>query len=188
MRLAIISAAILLSNLAGPGVAQAKKEVIKVEISENALTFAFQGEPVFKDKMPSHGNPFITTGYIYPAGTIKGDAGVNADGTAQYPDKVIGEWICRGWTIFEGAHAKTGLWVMTTQTFRFYDKQNKNSRYAGKTLTTDGHELVDNKEVCRAVTGGTGPYMNARGQQIQVNNGLNKAQGVNLSMTFELIL
>ena len=42
-------------------------------------------------------------GYIYPEGTLTCDSqtgsrnGVLADGSAEFPDKVLGTWICRGW-------------------------------------------------------------------------------------------
>jgi hypothetical protein len=53
--------------------------------------FVFDKDVTFEDGLPSAGSAFITRGYLYQPGTLKGDGdGVNADGSPQYPEKLIG--------------------------------------------------------------------------------------------------
>jgi hypothetical protein len=123
--------------------------------------------------MPAHGNEFVTMGYIYPKGTLNGSNGVLPDGSPEFPDQVIGEWICRGWFIGEGGNATTGPWVITTQ---IYDLGEE---YGDVSLVTDGYELSDfNTVIKRAITGGTGKYNEARGEAEQVLLGFNPTEGV----------
>ena len=142
--------------------------------------FVFDNDPLFDDGLPAYGNEFITEGYIYPHGTLSVAAdgqvnGVNADGSPEFPDKVIGRWICRGWHTGDGARTVTGDWVVTHQLYIFGDKLGK------EMLATDGLELVDvNVPIQRAIIGGTGPYARARGEATQTMLGFNQLGGVGL--------
>jgi hypothetical protein len=94
----------------------------------------------------------------------------------EFPDKVIGDWTCRGWFIGDGAHTETGAWVSTTQMDNFGAEPGK------LTLITDGVEIADiGAGIERAVTGGTGKYAMARGEAVQELLGFNESDGVNLS-------
>lgn len=153
-------------------------KILRFDVSENAKRFVFDETPLFEDGLPAYGNEFVTEGYIYPYGTLTvaddGSVnGVNADGSPEFPDKVIGRWTCRGWHTGEGAKTVTGPWVVTHQLYDLGDK-------AGRvTLTTDGVELVDvNVPVQRAIIGGTGPYARARGEAVQTMLGFNQLGGV----------
>ena len=64
---------------------------------------AFDQDNVHEDGMPANGNAFITRGYIYPAGTLTESNGTLEDGSPEFPDLVLGEWVCRGWFVGEGA-------------------------------------------------------------------------------------
>jgi hypothetical protein len=131
--------------------------------------------------MPTHGNPFITVGYLYPKGTLNGSNGVLKDGSPEFPDKVIGTWVCRGWFFGEGGSAITGPWVITTQTYNF------GQGYGEMMLISEGFELANRgTPVKRAITGGAGPYRQARGEASQTFLGFNTTAGVNLSFTLEL--
>ena len=79
-------------------------EVLKFDLAENGLRFIFAPTPVHEDGMPAYGNSFVTEGYIYPHGTLNGTNGVLENGAAEFPDKVIGKWTCRGWFVGDGAH------------------------------------------------------------------------------------
>lgn len=58
--------------------------------------------------MPDYGNFPSSPGYLYPAGTLDGMNGVNADGTVQFPAQVIGEWLHRRWRVgVPSAHARS---------------------------------------------------------------------------------
>lgn len=48
---------------------------------------------------PERGDSFVTQGYIYPAGTLDGTSGVLPDGGPEFPGRVLGTWMCRGWLI-----------------------------------------------------------------------------------------
>jgi hypothetical protein len=76
---------------------------IRFDVAENARRFVFDETPLFPDGAPAYGNEFVTEGYIYPAGTLNSTNGVNEDGSPEFPDQVIGRWVCRGWHVGEGA-------------------------------------------------------------------------------------
>lgn len=145
------------------------KRVIEVDIVENPRKFSFDETPVFKDGSPAYGGEFITQGFIYPKGTLEMGEGVDAEGNPQFPDLVIGTWFCRGWHVGDGAKTTTGPIVITHQLFNFGKKMG------AKTITTDGLELADIGEpVKRAITGGTGHFRRAKGEQVQIVEGLNQ--------------
>jgi hypothetical protein len=150
-------------------------KMLRFDVTENAKRFIFDETPLHADGTPAYGNEFVTEGYLYPFGTLNGTNGVNPDGSPEFPEKVIGRWICRGWHTGEGAKTVTGPWVVTHQV---YDLGNK----PGQTmLVSDGLELVDlNEPIMRAITGGTGQFSQARGEMRQVMIGFNQLNGVNL--------
>lgn len=152
-------------------------EVLTFEVAEDPTQFVFEETPVFDDGMPAYGNAFITRGYIYPEGTLDGTNGVIiTDGKAEpeFPDQVIGEWICRGWLIGDGMHTLAGPVAITTQTYQFGEE------YGSVTLVTEGYERADTVPVKRAITGGTGQYALARGEVTQTLLGFTEDMGVNL--------
>ncbi len=158
-----------------------KADVLEFDVAEDMTRFAFDEAPVFEDGFPAHGNPFITQGYIYPKGTLDGSNGVLPNGEPEFPDKVIGEWACRGWFIGDAGHATTGPWVITTQVY------NLGEALGEDTLVTDGYELADvGVAIQRAITGGTGKYSRARGEASQTFLGFNATEGVNLTFSVEV--
>lgn len=150
-------------------------EVVKFDVAEDMTRFIFNKDVAYEDGMPADGSSFITRGYIYEYGTLNGTSGVNADGSPEFPDKVIGEWICEGYMINDAGHATGGVWVFSNQFFQFGDTPG------AETLVTQGYELADiDVAISRAITGGTGKYSTARGESTQKMLGLNASQGVNL--------
>jgi hypothetical protein len=132
--------------------------------------------------VPGDGNEFKTEGYIYERGTLTGDGdGVNADGSPQFPEKVIGRWYCWGYHVGNGGATETGPWVITHQLFDFGKRHGRHS------IVTAGLELVDlNVPLQRAISGGTGRFKNARGEAVQAMVGFNVANGVNLRVRFKV--
>jgi len=133
------------------------------DIAMNGHTFSFEGA-ANPNGFPADGTPFIIRGYIYPGGTFARhgkNSGVLPDGSPQFPDKVLGTWICRGWHLQDG-DAVSGPVVATTQIFEF------NARVFGsKSLVTDGIELADfDVPFERIVTGGTGPFRDAESLKV----------------------
>lgn len=157
-------------------------KLIEFDVSEDMTRFIFDKDVAFEDGMPADGSAFITRGYLYKPGTLRGDGdGVNADGSPQYPDKLIGEWICSGYMINDAGHAKGGVWVFSTQFFQFGDKPG------AETIVTQGYELADvNVAISRAITGGTGAFRDARGEGDQTLLGLNATEGVNLRVKLKV--
>ena len=165
-----------------PGKEKPNVNLIEFDVAEDMTRFAFDPDLTFEDDgYPAHGSSFVTQGYLYPKGTLDGTNGVNPDGTPEFPEQVIGSWLCYGTFIGDGAHATSGAWVATTQIYSFGDDLD------GQTVVTDGYELADvGVPIKRAITGGTGEYANARGEGEQVFLGLNASEGVNLSFALSV--
>ena len=183
---ALASTAVVVATQTG-GTASSTPKTVEVDIAENGMKFVIDEAPVFDDGMPAYGNPFITQGYIYPAGTLNDSNGVNADGSAQFPDRVIGQWLCRGYFIGDGAHTTEGSWVYTTQLFSFGEEPDAGA----ETVVVVGYEGAEvGAEVAGAITGGTGAYATARGEATQELLGINNPElptmGINKQVSLEL--
>lgn len=166
------------SNAVGQG---NKGETIRFEVAEDGTRFVFSEERLFEDGMPQYGTPFVTQGYIYPEGTLNGSNGALADGSPEFPDRVIGEWTCYGYMIGDGGHTESGVWVVSTQVYQF------NERYDNAMLITDGFELVDfNVPVARTITAGTGRFLGIVGEQVQTLLGFTEQMGVNLTVELQM--
>jgi len=168
----------------GPGDA-----LLAFDVSADMSRFAFAKEPVCDDGFPAYGNPFVTSGYLYPSGFLDEHPGTDALGQPASPEQVLGEWTCRGWMIGDGVRTSSGPIVATTQIYDLYQEPGYSAgkQSTSRTLLTDGYELVDVGQTgLRAVTGGTGPYRGARGQMEQVLLGLNESEGVNLRVAFDI--
>ena len=169
---------------------QSSTKVIEFDVAEDMTRFIFDKDVVYEDGLPADGSAFITRGYLYKPGTLNGSNGVIVTRDAnnnvvkvepQFPDKVIGEWICQGYMINAAGHAKEGVWVFSTQFFQFGDKPG------AKTLVSQGYELADvGVAISRAITGGTGQYKDARGEGEQTLLGLNQSEGVNLHVKLKV--
>ena len=159
----------------------------EVDIAEDGTRFVIDEAPVFDDGFPAYGNAFVTQGYIYPAGTLTSSNGVNPDGSPEFPDKVIGEWSCRGYFIADGAHTAEGSWVFTTQLFAF----GPDADSGAETIVVTGYEGAEAGEIVTgAITGGTGRYATARGEADQELLGMNNPElatmGINKTVELEL--
>ena len=152
---------------------------LQFDVAEDMTRFIFDQDVAYEDGMPADGSSFITRGYIYEYGTLEGGNGVNPDGSPQFPDKVLGEWICSGYMINDAGHATGGVWVFSTQFFQLGDEPG------AQTIVTTGYELADvDTAIARAITGGTGDFKTARGESKQTMLGLNASEGVNLRVEF----
>jgi hypothetical protein len=164
-----------------PGPATAQVKVLKFDMAEDFTRFVFDPDTVDEDGFPVHGNPFITQGYLYPAGTLDGNPGVNPDGSPQYPDKVIGAWICRGWVISDNMGSDGKPSAISTQFFQLGEE------FGNRTIISEGYEFMQSDgPFKRAITGGTGQFRGAHGEQTQEVLGVNEYMGMRLR--FELRL
>lgn len=145
-----------------------------VDVAEDPSRFVFDGDHLIDEGdlagLPAYGDGFVTQGWIYPAGTLsEDDPGVecefNEEGlpTSCVPlYEPIGVWTCYGYHVGEGAATLAGYAVVTTQIFDFGEGDGSQS------IVTAGMESIGLGEVTyRSITGGTGTYSKARGQQTQ---------------------
>jgi hypothetical protein len=166
---AIVATALVLSVAGSVTAATASRpttagrEKLVFDIAEDPTRFVFASEPVHDDGLPAYGNAFITQGYLYPEGTlVEGVDGVNPDGSPAFPELVLGEWTCWGYHVGDGAHTTEGPWEISSQLFQL------GPAFGNRTIVTDGYELSEvETKVRRAITGGTGAYRNASGQQVE---------------------
>lgn len=147
---------------------------IRFDVAEDGKRFVW-GEPRFDDDLPAAGASYISSGYIYPAGTLSDTSdGVNADGSPEFPDQVLGDWYCYGWYTGEGAHTTDGPWVLSTQYYNF------GGEWGEASLVSEGYVLAETGgTVNRAITGGTGPFATVRGEMADTSLGFNETEGTN---------
>ncbi len=146
--------------------------VMRFDVAEDHTRFAFDEEPVHDDGMPAYGNPFVTQGYIYPAGTLDDAEGVKENGEPAFPDKVLGTWTCSGWFVANGAHTEEGTWLVSRQVYHFAESD--------AVLISQGPEYADIGETRqRPITGATGSYSGA-GTIEQTLLGFHAHGGVNI--------
>jgi hypothetical protein len=156
--------------------------VLRFEIAEDGTRSVWDNEPAHADGLPTHGTSYLSYGYIYPVGTlVNGADGVNANGSPEFPDKVLGLWASYGWYVGSGAHATTDPSTLSSQLFNFGDG------WGDASLVTEGYLLADvDVQIARAVTGGTGPYAGLRGEVLATNLGRNETAGGNASYEVHL--
>jgi hypothetical protein len=179
--LAILAVMIVASAISS---AQSNSEMktLRLEVAGNGTTMVVMDKPVNEDGLPLHGNPFIIKGYLYPEGTLKETNGVLANGDPEFPDLVIGTWICSGWFYEESLTSPTGPYAVTTQLFEFTDTPGEQS------ITSYGFEIGDYQiPQQRALTGGTGDYAGVDGQQVQTHIGDNPTGGPSLIVEFSFV-
>jgi hypothetical protein len=171
----LATAALAATVLAAPACAEG---LMRFDVAEDHTRFVFAPAPVHADGMPAYGNPFVTQGYIYEAGTLDfGGEGVTEDGAPVFPDKVIGTWTCDGWYVGDGAHTTTGTAIISRQVFQFED---------GGVLISQGAELADyGVPMRRAITGGLGDYSDLKGALVQTNLGMSEGFGIRAQFLIE---
>ena len=161
--------------------ALSSSQTLEFDMAEDFTRFVFNTDIAREDGFPAHGSAFITQGYLYPVGTLNGTDGVNPDGSPEFPDKVIGTWICRGWIYGDIDNEDGAPTAVTTQIFELGEA------YAKQTIITDGFEyMAPGSTFSRAIIGGTGDYHGVGGEQTQEILGINEFMG--MSMRFELQL
>lgn len=163
--------------------AQSNDEMsMTIEIAGDGNSFVMQEQPVNDEGAPLHGNPFIIRGYIYPEGTLTASNGILEDGSAEFPEQVIGTWICNGWFYGDSVGASTGPYAVTHQIFEFGATETGES-----SIMTYGFEMIDiDLPFNRSVMGGTGEYSAATGNQVQTYLGDNPSFGPNFRISFTL--
>jgi hypothetical protein len=175
----VAAAASAYAATTGPA-APAGAETLRFDIAEDPTRFVFSPTPVDGEGMPAYGNSFVTQGYIYPEGTLNGSDGVLPDGRPAFPDEVLGEWTCWGTHVGKGARTETGPWVVTQQLFQL------GKRVGETTLVTAGYETPESAPIARSISGGTGRFAHASGEQVQRFLGFGATNGVKLRVTLRV--
>jgi hypothetical protein len=154
--------------------------VLRFEVAEDHSRFAWAGDPTLTNGVPEGRTAYIAQGYLYPTGTLTDANGVNADGTPEFPDKVLGQWLCYGWYLGADDHVGAAPWV-SSHLFNF------GSAWGAATLLSEGFDIDDvGVPMERAIAGGSGPYADARGTQLETNLGLNATDGLNIRFEVQL--
>lgn len=179
LQLSLILAVVFSAFVAVTLVTAQDDNTMTIEVAGIGTSFSMQSEPVDDAGTPLNGNPFIIRGYIYPEGTITESNGVLEDGSPEFPDQVLGFWICSGFFYGDSLNAESGPYAVTTQIFEFSDPET------GETsIMSHGFEMVDvGVEFNRAVIGGTGEYSGLSGSQSQTYLGDNQTIGPNFIIT-----
>jgi hypothetical protein len=166
----------LLIAIITPAPAVAKGAPLRLEVAEIGSRFRSDEEHRDESGLATRGNTFLAEGYIYPAGTLTCNEftcnGVTYDdrGTPspEFPDQVIGTWICSGTHLEDAAMLQSGPVAVSTQLFDLGERPGESL------IVTSGFEMSDPDVVMmRAITGGTGKYAGARGEQRQTFLGVN---------------
>jgi hypothetical protein len=153
---------------------------LRFDVAEDATRFIWAGGPALVDGLPADSTPYVTQGYLYPEGTLANGNGVNPDGSPEFPDKVLGYWACYGWHLGAGGSTQSAPWL-TTHLFNFGGEWGK------ATIVSDGFSIDDlGIPLDRAITGGTGPFVEARGVQRETNLGFNATDGMNFRYEIQL--
>jgi hypothetical protein len=148
---------------------------LRFDVAEDGTRFLWADSPLFADRRAASGAPFLAQGYIYPEGTLSArDDGVNADGSPQFPERVLGEWSSYGWSVGNATLAPRGPGGLATQLFQF------GSEWGAVTLVSEGYVSAGaGGAVDRAITGGTGPLATMRGEVRDTTLGINETAGGN---------
>ena len=152
------------------------------DVAEDRTRFVVDDESGQDEGGPERGSSFMTRGYIYPPGFLRGRDGTLADGTPAHPQHVIGEWTCWGQFIGDGVVSDSRASAVSTHIYDFYEEPGyaELKTPSEHTVISEGYELTqDHGTVTRSVTGATGFARDAGGEVIQLLGGTNKTGGVN---------
>jgi hypothetical protein len=189
-RSAVICALVVVVPAAG---AQAD-ETFSVDIVADCNRFISEGVG-HPHPGPVFGDYFMQEGLIYEGGTLAancvgGDGcGLNPDGTAEFPEAVIGKWTCYGSFVGNGGATVEGVWLYSTQVYEFDVEQIEPNVFAPgvDALVSIGPERNDlNVPFDRAITGGYGKFEGATGQVQQTKIGFNQTECENFTFDFEI--
>ena len=162
---------ILSLGVVGTAFADGKK-VLRYDVLQDGATFFAIAQDGFDDFTFANGAGFSIQGWIYPAGTFDKDFVPDlVNGMPPFQDKILGRWSCRG--LFVKDISESGIQLVGSQVWIFGPLDGRRGR---KTLMTDGIDLSAeatdfNIPFKRAITGGTGPFAGASGEQISTNYG-----------------
>jgi hypothetical protein len=186
--------AIALASTAAAAQATESNATFSVDVVADCNRFISQGVG-HPHPGPVFGDYFMQEGLIYEGGTLAancdgGDGcGLKEDGTAEFPEAVIGKWTCYGSFVGNGGATTEGVWLYSTQVYEFDVEQIEPNVFApgAHALVSVGPERIDlSVPFDRAVTGGSGKFRHARGQLQQTKIGFNQTECENFTVDFEI--
>ena len=156
---------------------------IRFDLAEDGTRLVRADVSVLAAGLRAQGAPYYAQGYIYPEGTLSTQVdGVNADGSAQFPERVLGQWTAYGWSVDDGTDGTDGPRLLSTQLYQFGDE------WGATTLVSEGVVLPNpGGTVERAITGGTGPFAVARGELLDTTLEVNDTEGRNARAEVHLL-
>jgi hypothetical protein len=166
-------APIIPSHLGASSVTQADTtSVVVLDVAFDGATFVLNqvtpGAPAI-----ARGDTFVLNGKVFPGGTIPPGSGFDPNASGS-----IGNFVCRGTSLFNGAEIAAGAapYVATTQTFLLD---------GGSALVSEGLEAAVSP-ITRVVPGGWGQYSGAGGEVTLELLGFNITGFENYRATFKL--
>lgn len=149
------------------------------------------------DGNSQRGDKFVLSGYIYPQDYFDQNCptdqncGINADGSAEQPDAVIGTWTFRGFTAMDQAEALAngGAATFSNQIFKFSDDF---ADCPGCSISLDGNDVyggAENTAYKKVIIGATTEaFRSMRGEAelmiFQQPENENATGGFNMAVTF----
>jgi hypothetical protein len=173
---ALVSALLSLVVLVAASPVAARQGTLRLEVAEVGSRFRLDEEHRDENGLATRGNVFLVEGYVYPAGTLTCDGlacnGVTYDAAGtpapEFPDRVMGTWVCYGTHLEDAATPQAGPLSVTTQVLDLGEESGET------TIVTTGFERGQpGLRTARAITGGTGRYLAATGEQHQTLLGFN---------------
>jgi hypothetical protein len=164
-----------------------------IDVVADCNRFITEGTP--HPANPAFGDYFMQEGLIYRPGTLaancpNGDGcGLNPDGTAEFPEEVIGKWTCYGSFVGNGAATEAGVWLYSTQVYEFDAAEIAEHVFepGAHALVSHGPERIDlDVPFDRAVTGGYGRFAHVRGDVTQTKIGFNQTECENFTFEFDV--
>lgn len=108
---------------------------------------------------------FFVEGWIYPEGTLP------AEGFVPTPDGAIGEWFCRGWQMVDAGRPEPHVTSLQDYVFGLI---TPNQLFPPDAISSNGLEgTITDQVAYRSILGGTGKYLGATGQILQIGLGAN---------------
>lgn len=108
--------------------------------------------------------PFLVEGSIYPEGTV-------GDGFVPTNDGIIGRWFCQGWLL---VHADRPEPHVSSRQVYVFGPITEDEQFPVDTMASVGLEGTSTDQTAtRVLVGGTGRYLGATGQVLEVINGAN---------------
>ena len=170
--LAVLGVIVFLAPVAAQGTS-GQPGVLTVDVAEDGTRLLVTKAVVSENRLAVYGDPYLTWGYLYPAGTLSdGVGGTLQDGRPAFPERVIGAWTRWGYRADrEVAHPREEFVVNIYELFEF------DETHGGGTVLLGGVIPAEPGTPMRVLRG-TGPYACGEADQevLKFDGELNRLQ------------